>query len=147
MVTSQQDIAAAAPTSRAPGTLMGFALPVEVEDVRPPIVPPDSAFGTQVADVDTEETLAKRIRQMALVNVEELSKQLAWTGVQPETSLTAKMNILDQQIKLSGVASRNQAKESSGAAFSITINIPGQPSQTIGNVIDVTPSDASGSDE
>lgn len=124
MVTGQQvpdDI-----NGRAHAEAMGFVVPVEeVVDQRKSLLPSAASYAEKVAEPEREEWLANAIRQKALANVDHLNDLIMASALDATAPLRTRMDVLDQQIKLSGAAARNQAKESvAGATFSIQITIP-----------------------
>lgn len=112
--------------SHAHAGAMGFVVPVEEDvDRREALLPSAASYAKRVAEPEREDWLATAIRQKALVNVDRLNNLIMRAALDASAPLRTRMDVLDQQIKLSGAAARNQAKESvAGATFSIQITIP-----------------------
>lgn len=113
MLTGEQDY-----TSRANAEAVGFSLP--------PHPPALKDYLATLAPDAKEEFLQKLIQQTALHNVYELNTQLAFEGIKPETALKTKLEILDANIKLSGITAKQNAREALGGGVSIVIHMPGK---------------------
>jgi len=102
---------------------LGFA-PVTPVNPKEEALPSVEEYAQSLSAADREDFLSKMIQQTALNNVYRLNELLVEAATDPVASLRTKLDVLDANIKLSGITAKQVAKEQVGAQFSIQINIP-----------------------
>ena len=73
---------------------------------------------------EREKLFQALIRQDSLASVAEISRSLAELAMEPTTSVSQKLNINDQLIKLAGLDKKNvESGPQAGAGYQLVINI------------------------
>lgn len=108
-----------------PSTALGFGPTVG------PII--DAASLPVLNETTDADVLAEAIRQKSLVRVDHLSDLLAARAIDPSATSKLLLDTIEQNIKLSGLTAKQQAKEVVGTGYQLVINI-GAKSETFGGV-------------
>lgn len=87
---------------------------------------------------DKEKLFQGLIRQDSLLSVQEISRELAKTALDPATPVRQKLDINDQLIKLAGLdKKRDEVAQNTGGAYQLVINIGDTTTKITPPVIEV----------